>query len=175
MLSPPRHLRTLSECLFFFGIYSLQFTLRGLRALALSSISGGREPKIHPKPLHKAKASHVCPHVGCPLWFHCMLLPSTKLGPAGLRPPQNASRSVYNVPATPSAAYAGWRKNGFSLRGFPMLGRAGFHLPLGVWPQERAVLAPLTPFETVTVAYGHTTGNTPEPVRFQKLSPVRPS
>ena len=25
------------------------------------------------------------------------------------------------------------------------------------------------------VAYGHTTGNTPEPVRFQKLSPVRPS
>ena len=25
------------------------------------------------------------------------------------------------------------------------------------------------------VAYGHTTGNTPEPVRFQKLSLVRPS
>ena len=25
------------------------------------------------------------------------------------------------------------------------------------------------------VAYGHTTGNTPEPVGFQKLSPVRPS
>ena len=26
-----------------------------------------------------------------------------------------------------------------------------------------------------TDAYGHTTGNTPEPVRFQKLSLVRPS
>jgi hypothetical protein len=26
-----------------------------------------------------------------------------------------------------------------------------------------------------TNAYGHTTGNTPEPVRFQKLSLVRPS
>ena len=25
------------------------------------------------------------------------------------------------------------------------------------------------------IAYGHTTGNTPEPVRFQKLSLVRPS
>ena len=32
--------------------------------------------------------------------------------------------------------------------------------------------APRTPFP---VAYGHTTGNTPEPVRFQKLSLVRPS
>ena len=31
------------------------------------------------------------------------------------------------------------------------------------------------PFSDETVAYGHTTGNTPEPVRFQKLSLVRPS
>ena len=28
---------------------------------------------------------------------------------------------------------------------------------------------------TISDAYGHTTGNTPEPVRFQKLSLVRPS
>ena len=31
------------------------------------------------------------------------------------------------------------------------------------------------PLQEISVAYGHTTGNTPEPVRFQKLSLVRPS
>ena len=51
-------------------------------------------------------------------------------------------------------------------------GRSGpdLHYP----PPEKKG-APVFPIATGPDAYGHTTGNTPEPVRFQKLSLVRPS
>jgi hypothetical protein len=55
-----------------------------------------------------------------------------------------------------------------------------FFFPVGGLHQKekkmgggRKTMLPKFPFFTSHVAYGHTTGNTPEPVRFQKLSLVR--
>ena len=42
-------------------------------------------------------------------------------------------------------------------------------------PSDSLARRRLAPRQPSPDAYGHTTGNTPEPVRFQKLSLVRPS
>ena len=57
----------------------------------------------------------------------------------------------------------------------PALGRTHFWVDIWVPVHRSSGDGSLSRLQTVYDAYGHTTGNTPEPVRFQKLSLVRPS
>ena len=94
--------------------------------------------------------------------------------------PRGAQRTPPNAP--PPFFGPGWRAAGGSTHP-PTPARHPHRAPLpldrggGGWGFDSHLCQPCPSWHPATDpdAYGHTTGNTPEPVRFQKLSLVRPS
>ena len=127
---------TLSECLFFFGIYAFHPVELEGSAFQFLEAATPSFPTLQPKQQQSTLAFRRR---------------SRKLIMSRSRRPPR--------PGAPPCWHAG------------QLLRAAPRNP----PPVSFAAAPECGAATLTVAYGHTTGNTPEPVRFQKLSPVRPS
>ena len=134
----PRFLGTLSECLFFFGIYSFHFGGRYPWPLCLGSFWRRQR---QPSPQKPKTMKDCCGARLSQVW----VLWASEMWETFFVQRVMLSRMVPCMGFTPISTQIG--------------GKAGFKAPLC----------------TKNVAYGHTTGNTPEPVRFQKLSLVRPS
>ena len=128
-LRSPGVLGTLSECLFFFGIYSSHFG--GTRKAHVFQFLEAATPSIPYRTKRKKNLVSV-------------LLPGSL--PSGV----SLSHCTFGLTPPPTyLAHAIWPKT------------VHHHLKCHSEPEPDA--------------YGHTTGNAPEPVRFQKLSLVRPS
>ena len=145
---------TLSECLFFFGIYSFHFG--GSGGHSCLPIFGGGNAIHSPSQPEKKTAWRACLSPPPPSLPEKNALPThPHLTPIPTNSPTPNPVCIYPPPE--------------SLIADP---------PPPTMTNQIELLMTLTlksPFQTNPDAYGHTTGNTPEPVRFQKLSLVRPS
>ena len=144
-----RVLGTLSECLFFFGIYS--FHSGGIWEVTLLTSNFWRRKRhlfLQPCPTLPSSSENSAASVGNLVWG-CVL--------PWYPYPYYTLKINYKVRAT-----------------FPRLTPAIPKRRAGCFVGGGGTRR-LPHLSALPVAYGHTTGNTPEPVRFQKLSLVRPS